>query len=158
MLDLNSIQSPFEFMGSAICEMSVQNHLLHIGPQTSPKIEMQIMVSNVSHEVEDKKFFGTVALNIKINLITKDDPIEDKITFGLEGGFCASDTIDETLFSNMLSLNGSTILYSIARGKIESISSAIFEYGKIELPVVNMNQYFEKEASKAEKNNIDKQE
>lgn len=58
----------------------------------------------------------------------------------------------------MLSLNGSTILYSIARGKIESISSAIFEYGKIELPVVNMNQYFEKEASKAEKNNIDKQE
>ena len=35
-------------------------------------------------------------------------------------------------------LNGSTALYSIARGKIETISTAVLNNGKIVLPMVNM--------------------
>ena len=47
------------------------------------------------------------------------------------------ETKDEEFFTTLW-LNGSTALYSIARGKIETISTAVLNNGKIVLPMVNM--------------------
>lgn len=43
----------------------------------------------------------------------------------------------------MLNINGGALLLSVARAKLETISSLTYAHGKIIIPMINMVQYFE---------------
>lgn len=145
MLDIETLASPFTYIGSTIHQLNIQNHLVYLGSGTSEKYEIEIIPSEVEHEKEDAVYFGTVTIKIAVTLSTENDPVQDKILLGIEGGFSAPDSIGEEVFTKMLALNGATILYSIARSKLEAITSATFARGEIVLPVVNIHQYYANE-------------
>lgn len=145
MLNIKKVQSPFTFLGSTIRNLKIENHLIYLGENTKEEYKLEILPSEVQHEKKDKIFFGAVAIKVEIKLSTENDPESDTINLTIEGGFAAPENIGEEHFEKLLSLNGAATLYSIARAKIEAISNATFEKGKITLPVINIHQYYEEE-------------
>ena len=149
MLDISKIETPFSFLGSTICSLRIQNHSIYLGEDTEESYRLKITLSDVSHMKEDSDFFGTVSIAIEIAITTKNDKKQDTISMVLEGGFSAPDSIGKETFEKLLKINGATMLYSIARGKIETITSAMFVYGNISLPVINVLKYYEEEQKAA---------
>jgi hypothetical protein len=47
-----------------------------------------------------------------------------------------------TAFKQLVAIKGAAALIGIARGKIENISSSIFDNGKIVIPFVNVVDYY----------------
>lgn len=160
MLDISKIETPFSFLGSTIRSLRIQNHSLYLGEDTNESYGLKITLSDVSHAKEDSSFFGTVSIAIEIVITTKNDKKQDVISMVLDGGFTAPDSIGKETFEKLLKINGATMLYSIARGKVETITSAMFVYGNISLPVINVLRYYEEEqkaAAKAQNENREDQ-
>ena len=59
-----------------------------------------------------------------------------------QGVFKASNEITDEKFMELLNINGGAALFSIARSKIEVLSSLTYTEGKIILPMINIIQYF----------------
>ena len=59
-----------------------------------------------------------------------------------EGAFLSEGGIDEKNFKQLAGVNGAAAVIGIARGKIEAITSNIFNNGKITLPFVNVVDYY----------------
>lgn len=116
---------------------------------------LNIDVPHVNHEKEDRVYFGIVKLTIKVVLITENDPVQDTMSMIIEGGFSAPEDIGKEQFLRLLTINGASMLYSIARGKIEMITGATFNHGKVTLPVININKYYEEEQKAAQQEQKD---
>lgn len=65
-----------------------------------------------------------------------------KLELSLEGAFLSDKDIVEEEFKQRVSINGAAALIGIARGKIESITSNIFDSGKVVIPFVNVIEYY----------------
>lgn|GEM_PF-133466 len=145
MLNMDKIQSDFKLLGSRILTLSIENHLFYSDEETNEEYKLKISQPKISHHKEDSVYFGTILIIIQINITSNEDSQESVIDFVLEGGFTAPDKIGEESFTKLLKLNGASMLYSIARAKIEAITAAMFSYGNISIPVVNIFQYYEEE-------------
>lgn len=145
MLSLNKIKSDFNLLGSRILSLSIENHLFYNDDDITEEYKLKITPSKISHQKDDLVYFGTILIAIRIELTSNEDSQQSTIDFVLEGGFTAPDHIGEEAFANLLKLNGASMLYSIARAKVEAITAAMFSYGNISLPVVNIYQYYEEE-------------
>ena len=66
----------------------------------------------------------------------------DKFKIIMEGEFSSPSAIEDEKFMELLNINGGAALYSIARAKIEAISSLIYSEGKILLPMINIIKYY----------------
>lgn len=155
MLDLEKVESPFSLLGCTIDELNLKNHLVFLGNNTKQECMLNIDVSHANHEKEDHVYFGIVKLTIKVVLITENDPVQDTMSMIIEGGFSAPEDIGKEQFLKLLTINGASMLYSIARGKIEMITGATFNHGKVTLPVININKYYEEEQKAAQKEQKD---
>lgn len=60
----------------------------------------------------------------------------------LEGAFLSEKGADSKNFKQLVAVNGTSAVISIARGKIETITSSIFNNGKITVPFVNVIDYY----------------
>lgn len=56
----------------------------------------------------------------------------------IQGLFSVEKDMPDVEFNRKLWFNGSTILYGIARAKMEVISTMVLNNGKISLPLLNM--------------------
>ena len=101
--------------------------------------------------VFENKKVGKLLLQIDISLKSEEpDSIEDTIKFVIEGEFSSDKSIDDDKFMELLNINGGAALYSIARSKIESISSIVYSEGKVLLPMINIIQYYQEKSKMAE--------
>ncbi len=66
----------------------------------------------------------------------------------LEGAFISTIEMVEEEFRKKVSINGVAALIGIARGKIETISSNVFNNGKITIPFINVLEYYKEVSSK----------
>ena len=76
---------------------------------------------------------------------------EDTIVLVIEGTFSSPSTIPDQEFLMLLNVNGGAALYSIARAKVETISSLTYAEGKIVLPMVNILQFYQERNSTEQK-------
>ena len=65
-----------------------------------------------------------------------------KIQLSLEGAFVSTQDAEETTFRQLVAVNGAAAIIGIVRGKIETITSNIFNNGKIVIPFVNVIDYY----------------
>ena len=60
----------------------------------------------------------------------------------VKGLFKTSNEVSDEKFMELLNINGGAALFSIARSKIEVLSSLTYAEGKIVIPMINIIQYF----------------
>ena len=138
-MNVNQFSANIQYKNSFITECSITNNLLDIGEDAVLKTDVKVAVSKLSLSDDEKEKLGRVRLTLDGNYSVpgnSDAKLEYHIV--LIGEFCTAAATKDEDFNASLWLNGSTALYSIARGKIETISTTVLNNGKITLPMVNM--------------------
>lgn len=146
-MDLNKITADLDFVSSSIHNVEIKSNLIRISNKTKKSFGLDIKCSEPL--LKDNEKFGKLLMQVEV-LIFKDDEDTPSDSFKviLDGIFKASNELDDEKFMQLLNINGGAALYSIARSKIEVLSSLTYTEGKIILPMINILQYFaEKNAS-----------
>lgn len=144
-MDFNRITSELSFIGSTILELEISNELISMSENVKKRFNMDVDVVELGYVEDGSERFGKVILDIVIET-RKDEEKNGTIHLKIEGGFAANAEVKEDEFKKLLLLNGATALYSIARGKIESITANVYQNGKITLPIINMYEFYKEKA------------
>lgn len=147
-MNFNKITSNMIFLGCVIKELEVSNELISMSENIKKGFNMDVDVVDIGCKEDGSDRIGKVQLDIVIETKKGDDK-KGNFHMTLEGAFTTSEVVEEDEFEKMLLLNGATTLYSIARGKIESITSNIYQNGKITLPMINMYEFYKEKANEA---------
>ena len=138
-MNVNKFSANIQYKNSFITECTITNNLLDIGDDAVLKTDVKVAVSNLSLSDDETEKLGKVRLTLDGSYSVPDNT-DAKLEYHivLIGEFCTSASTKDEDFTASLWLNGSTALYSIARGKIETISTTVLNNGKVILPMVNM--------------------
>lgn len=136
----NKILAQFQMLGSRIVSINLKNDFLSANCLDSGK-----KMLDLSHEIigidqqEDNNFVGVIRLHVAVRV--KEEKQKYSLKIILEGGFLAPEEMGKEEFEKMLSINGLTALYGIARAQVRSISSQVFADGGVLLPMIDVTRY-----------------
>ena len=140
MIDLDKITAELTFLGSTIKKLDVETHRQRIDEMTKKEFALSLKYSQP--QIVDEHKIGQLLLQISVSVKSEAVEPDDKFVLVLEGTFMADKDIEEEKFLSLLNINGGAALYSIARTKLEIISTSSYMDGKILLPMINMIQYY----------------
>lgn len=146
-MEFNSIVSGLRFEGCSIKKLDVKNEIISITDDMNKAFGLEI---GHVHFEKDEDYYGELLLEIRVEIIGSEGQ-KAIVILELEGGFSATEEMPEEHFKELVAVNGGAALYSIARSKIEAISSMVFSGGKILLPFVNIVEYYKQQAMKSKK-------
>ncbi len=135
----NEFSSNIQYKSSFITECELKNNLVDIGEDAELQSSVKVAVSNPYVLEDSHEWSGRVRLTLDGGYsVSESKDAQCKYHIVLIGDFAAPAETKREDFVSALWLNASTALYSIARGKLEAISSMVFNNGKIVLPMINM--------------------
>ena len=141
-MDFNKITADLDFVGSSIHNVEIKADMIKISNQTKKAFALDIRCSKPLIKGDAK--FGKLLMQVDVSLKKEDETLEpDTFKVVLEGVFKASTELDDDKFMELLNINGGAALFSIARSKIEVLSSITYSEGKVLLPMINVIQYFQ---------------
>ena len=141
--------SEMQLLSSLISECSFENNLISLGQDTVIENELKVAVSNIIKDTNSNLKNGSVRITLKGNIhIEKNPTAQCKYRLVVEGQFSFPMDKSDDDFNQLLWVNGSSILYGIARAKMEVMTSMVFDNGKITLPVINMLDFIQDQHSK----------
>jgi hypothetical protein len=148
-MDFNKITSDLTYLGSTIREVRVNNHFVTLGTDVVKEFGFDFEITDI--ETNESERTGRILMQITVFLSFAEGEKSEKndkseFTIILEGAFTVPISISEEEFIKLLSINGSTALYSIARAKLETISAVTFMNGKLILPMVNIFTFLHEKA------------
>lgn len=138
-MELNRIVTGIKLVGTTIKEISVENNIVNV--QKEAKRSFGLNINEPSFETIDEGFFAQMAIDFEVEIEQSEDR-NFKLELSLEGAFLSEKDTEEEDFKQLVIINGAAALISIARGKIESITSNIFDSGKVVIPFVNVIDYY----------------
>ena len=138
-MELNRIATGIKLVGTTIKEISVENNIVNV--QKEAKRSFGLNINEPSFENIDEGLFSQMAIDFEVEIEQTEDR-NFKLELSLEGAFLSEKNTEEEDFKQLVILNGAAALISIARGKIESITSNIFDSGKVVIPFVNVIDYY----------------
>lgn len=138
-MELNRIATGIKLVGTTIKEISVENNIVNV--QKEAKRSFGLNINEPSFENIDEGFFSQMAIDFEVEIEQAEDR-NFKLELSLEGAFLSEKNTEEEDFKQLVIINGAAALISIARGKIESITSNIFDSGKVVIPFVNVIDYY----------------
>ena len=138
-MELNQIATGIKIVGTTIKDISVKNNIVNV--QKEAKRSFGLNINEPSLEKIDQGFFSQLAVDFEIE-IEQSENRKFKLELSLEGAFISEKDIEEEDFKQLVAINGAAALIGIARGKIESITSNIFDSGKVVIPFVNVIEYY----------------
>ena len=138
-MELNRIATGIELVGTTIKEISVENNIVNV--QKEAKRSFGLNINEPSFENIDEGLFSQMAIDFEVEIEQAEDR-NFKLELSLEGAFLSEKNTEEEDFKQLVIINGAAALISIARGKIESITSNIFDSGKVVIPFVNVIDYY----------------
>lgn len=140
-MKLNQVTANLDFIASTIQSLNVDSKLHRITSEN--KREFCLDIKCTKPIVKENAKFGKLLMRVGVTVMHENAELPaDTFDLVIEGVFSAPATIDDEEFLGLLNVNGGAALYSIARAKIESISSLTYMEGKILLPLVNIVQYY----------------
>ena len=138
-MNVNEFSANIQYKNSFITECSITSNLLDIGEDAVLETAVKVAVSKLSLSDDKKEKLGRVRLTLDGNCsVPENSDAKLEYHIVLIGEFSTVAATKNEDFNASLWLNGSTALYSIARAKIETISTTVLNNGKIILPMVNM--------------------
>lgn len=138
-MELNRIATGIKLVGTTIKEISVENNIVNV--QKEAKRSFGLNINEPSFENIDEGLFSQMAIDFEVEIEQAEDR-NFKLELSLEGTFLSEKNTEEEDFKQLVIINGAAALISIARGKIESITSNIFDSGKVVIPFVNVIDYY----------------
>lgn len=138
-MELNRIATGIKLVGTTIKEISVENNIVNV--QKEAKRSFGLNINEPSFEKIDEGLFSQMAIDFEVEIEQTEDR-NFKLELSLEGAFLSEKNTEEEDFKQLVIINGAAALISIARGKIESITSNIFDSGKVVIPFVNVIDYY----------------
>ena len=138
-MELNRIATGIKLVGTTIKEISVENNIVNV--QKEAKRSFGLNINEPSFENIDEGLFSQMAIDFEVEIEQAEDR-NFKLELSLEGAFLSEKNTEEEDFKQLVVINGAAALISIARGKIESITSNIFDSGKVVIPFVNVIDYY----------------
>ena len=138
-MELNRIATGIKLVGTTIKEISVENNIVNV--QKEAKRSFGLNINEPSFENIDEGLFSQMAIDFEVEIEQAEDR-NFKLELSLEGSFLSEKNTEEEDFKQLVIINGAAALISIARGKIESITSNIFDSGKVVIPFVNVIDYY----------------
>lgn len=148
-MNLNEFSANIQYENSVITECNFENNILDIGLDAELQTDVQVAVSTPVSDDATQKKYGRVRLTLSGSYsVQENEQAGCKYHVVLIGKFSTPMQTSDEDFLSLLWFNGSTALYSIARGKIETISSTVLNNGKIVLPMVNMVELLKAQSEK----------
>ena len=138
-MELNRIATGIKLVGTTIKEISVENNIVNV--QKEAKRSFGLNINEPSFENIDEGLFSQMAIDFEVEIEQAEDR-NFKLELSLGGAFLSEKNTEEEDFKQLVIINGAAALISIARGKIESITSNIFDSGKVVIPFVNVIDYY----------------
>lgn len=138
-MELNRIATGIKLVGTTIKEISVENNIVNVLKEA--KRSFGLNINEPSFENIDEGLFSQMAIDFEVEIEQAEDR-NFKLELSLEGAFLSEKNTEEEDFKQLVIINGAAALISIARGKIESITSNIFDSGKVVIPFVNVIDYY----------------
>lgn len=138
-MELNRIATGIKLVGTTIKEISVENNIVNV--QKEAKRSFGLNINEPSFENIDEGLFSQMAIDFEVEIEQAEDR-NFKLELSLEGAFLSEKNTEEEDFKQLVIINGAAALISIARGKIESITSNICDSGKVVIPFVNVIDYY----------------
>lgn len=140
-MELNQITADLNFLTSVIHSLSVDCKMFIISNDNKKEFGLDIKCSKPT--IADNQKIGRLLMQVNVSVLQEDEELPpDKFSLEIEGVFSSSAKMTDEDFLQYLNINGGAALYSIARAKIEAVSSLTYAEGKITLPMVNIVQYF----------------
>lgn len=121
-------------------DIHVRNENGSVLPGMGQKLCLDIRQSE--RTVDGDRQFQSLLLTISVEVSNDEDDATDEFKLTMEGEFSAATNVEEKAFLELVQFNGSSVLFSLARAKVEEVSALTYEVGKIVLPLVNMIQFF----------------
>ena len=137
-MELNRIATGIKLVGTTIKEISVENNIVNV--QKEAKRSFGLNINEPSFENIDEGLFSQMAIDFEVEIEQAEDR-NFKLELSLEGAFLSEKNTEED-FKQLADVNGAAAVIGIARGKIESITSNIFDSGKVVIPFVNVIDYY----------------
>ena len=138
-MELNLIAAGIELVGTTIKNLTVENTIVDV--EKEAKRSFGLNINEPYFEKTEDGFFSQLTIDFEIE-IEQSGEQKFKMELTLEGAFLSEGGIDEKNFKQLAGVNGAAAVIGIARGKIEAITSNIFNNGKITLPFVNVVEYY----------------
>ena len=138
-MQLNLIAAGIEVVGTTIKNLTVENTIVDVKKEA--KRSFGLNINEPYFEKTEDGFFSQLTIDFEIE-IEQSGEQKFKMELTLEGAFLSEGGIDEKNFKQLAGVNGAAAVIGIARGKIEAITSNIFNNGKITLPFVNVVDYY----------------
>lgn len=150
MNNTNRFLADIQYENSYVSECTFHSNLIAVGKDAVLHSGLQVGVSTLYRSKDGKRKLGRVQLLLDGNLQFPNAP-DAKCTYRMvvEGEFSTDVETEDARFTEALWINGATALYSIARAKMEVISSTIFHSGKICLPMVNILQIVQAQSNES---------
>ena len=92
------------------------------------------------YENIENGYFASLQIEFTININQEKKWCKFEIL--IKGAFQSTRDMDEEEFRKLVEINGAASLIGIARGKIESISATMLNNGKINIPYINVMDYY----------------
>lgn len=139
-MDIRNSLSEFQFIASNVKSFSLNNSFISFNE--SAPLEQKVFDLTYSDPViSDSDEFLLGSIKLTVNVQCKDSDDELNLSTTIEGAFSFPKDGDRNRFATMLTLNGCTTLFSIARSLIMSVTAQSFVSGQIVLPMINMISY-----------------
>ncbi len=138
-MELNLIAAGIELVGTAIKNLTVENTIVDV--EKEAKRSFGLNINEPYFEKTEGGFFSQLTIDFEIE-IEQSGEQKFKMELTLEGAFLSEGGIDEKNFKQLAGVNGAAAVIGVARGKIEAITSNIFNNGKITIPFVNVVDYY----------------
>lgn len=154
-MDTNGVRANLQMVGTKIIKMEINNDFTFLNP-LDEKIERII---DVSYKTSDPFSFegdeNSIAANIQMNIdvVIKNQEGKTSLSLEIEGCFELENSNAREELIQMLPVNGSAALYSVARGIISSMSSHICTNSTIIIPMLNMYQLKNNSTGNTKKDN-----
>lgn len=140
-MDFNKITADLSFVSSSVHNIVVKADGAQIPDSEKKGFGLDIKCSEPF--VKDNEKFGKLLMQVEVTLFKKNEELEpDTFKIVIEGIFKATNEMSNEKFLELLNINGGAALFSIARSKIEMLSSMTYAEGKIVIPMINIIQYF----------------
>lgn len=138
-MELNLIATGIELIGTTIKNISVENGIVDI--EKEAKRSFGLNINEPFFEKIDNGFFSHMAVDFEVKIEQSNNQIFN-MKMSLEGAFISGEGVEEEAFKQLVEVNGAAAIIGIARGKIETITSNVFNSGKVVIPFVNVIDYY----------------
>lgn len=138
-MEYNVIATGIELVGTTVKTLEISNDIIEVEREAKRSIGLNINEPHI--EETEEGYFAQLTIDFGIE-VEQPDSQKCKIDMTLEGAFISTPEISKEDFLQLVMINGAAALIGIARGKIESVTSCVFNNGKISIPFVNVVEYY----------------